>query len=273
MKTNDATRARAEALPEINRRRLILGLAAASTAAAAVTIDASAAPAENPKLIALAAELPAIAAAYCEVYDEYRATYDEWDAQTPWAPDEMTIRGVGWPNDVPNQPGTAETRVLGGFLWRVGDDCPRRIVASSWDFYLKLLDARRKKRRAKKAGALADFMAAEADEKRLKKLHKAAQSYEQKFREIKAQASAWHSVAGKVRSEQQEALELHIAAIMAEEDFTVEGLLIKAQALAEWDRIGGQDKFAFAKVAFLHGKDWHGQIAASILRHAKGGDA
>ncbi|UVK49334.1 hypothetical protein BPNPMPFG_008276 (plasmid) [Mesorhizobium sp. AR07] len=83
---------------------------------------------------------------------------------------------------------------------------------------------------------------------------------------MKAQAHAEHeklSAYGLKR-----ALEKHVAAIMATPDLTMEGLVIKAQALAEWDRAGDEK---MDKLAFEHGLDWHGQIAASILRHAKGG--
>lgn len=254
----------------VNRRRMLLGLAAASTAAATVTVcDAVAAtPAENPELFRLAAELPAIAAAYHEVNCEYCATYQDWEARTPWAPDELTVRGTGWPRDVPEQPGEAERTIFNRLLWRVGDDCPRRIVVTSGSVYWQLLRARRKKRKAKKDAALADFMVADAEVARLKKLYSTASAYEREFYDIKRQASAWHDQAWKAKDARHEALEMHVAAIMREEDFTMEGLLIKAQALAEWNRVGNGH---FDRVAFRHGKDWHGQIAASILRHAARG--
>jgi hypothetical protein len=180
------------------------------------------------------------------------------------------MRGTGWPRDVPDQPGAPEKKILGSLLWRVGDDCPRRVVVTAWDVYPQLLKARRAKRRAKKAGALADFMVAETETERLKTLYQTARAYERKFREVQAQACGWHKDAWKNKDAAHEALESHIAAIMREPDRTVEGLLIKAQALAEWDRVGTHH---FERVAFRHGEDWPGQIAASILRHAKGATA
>ncbi|MBN9242133.1 MAG: hypothetical protein J0I98_05010 [Mesorhizobium sp.] len=137
--TNDATRANVEAMPAINRRRMLLGLAVASTAAATATISTeakAATPTENPKLVALFDELPAVAAAFHEVNDVYRAEYKAWDAKTPWAPDELTVKGIAWPYEegAPHQPGDAEMKSLGGYLWRQGDDYPRRIVlkAGRW---------------------------------------------------------------------------------------------------------------------------------------------
>lgn len=267
---NSTVPAAAEGLPAINRRRMLLGLAAASTAAATVTVATAAAPAENPKLLALAAELPAVAAAYHAVNDEYLATYKDWDAKTPWAPDELTAIGTGWPYEVPDQPGEPEKNALGGFLWRKGDDFPRRIVVKAWEIDSQIWEARREKRRAKKAGSIADFMVAETEIARLKKLYAVASAYEDQFREVKAQASAWHKEAYPLKDARHEALEKHVAAIMDEPDFTMEGLIIKAMALAEWDKCG--DRFG-DKLAFRHGQNWHGQIAESILRHARAGSA
>lgn len=115
---------------------------------------------------------------------------------------------------------------------------------------------------------MADFMVAETEIARLKKLCAVASAYERQFREVEAQASAWHKEAYPLKDAKHEALEKHVAAIMDEPDFTMEGLIIKAMALAEWDKCGSRfgDKFAFR-----HGLNWHGQIAESVLRHAKGG--
>lgn len=254
----------------INRRHMLMGLAAASTAAATATLATetqAASPAENPKLIALFEELPPIVATFHEINDAYRAEYKAWQARTPWAPDELTVKGNGWPYDVPQQPGEPEMKVLGGFLWRVGDDCPRRIVSRSWRVETNIWLQRQAKRRAKKEGSLSDFMAADAEIRRLKKLFATAKAYEQDFAEVERQAKAWHDQADKPTA-QRDALEKHIAAIMDEPDFTMEGLVIKAQALAEWDRVGNRwcERLAV-------GREWHSQLAASILRYAQGGAA
>ncbi len=267
---NDVSDA-AEAMPEVNRRRMLFGLAAASTAAATgLATGAVAAPAENPKLIALAKELPAVAAAFHVVNDKYLAEYKAWNAETPWAPDELTELGTAWPHDGPRQPGDPEMLALGGFLWRVGDDFPRRIVVTSWGVAGQISRARCQKRQAKKAGRLGDYMAAEAEVKRLKELYKTAKSYEADFAEVRALAGAWHKTSFPVREARREDLERHVGAIMDEPDHTMEGLFIKAQALVEWNRVG---KHWGDRLALTYGKEWHGQIAEAILRHAKGGVA
>lgn len=255
---------------DISRRRMLLGLAAASTAAATATVATgiqAATPTENPKLIALFEQLPAVAAAFHKVNDVYRMEYKAWSAKTPWAPDELTVHGTGWPNEVGGQPGEPEMKVLGGFLWRKGDTCPRRIVVKSWQVDTKIWRQRQAKRQAKKAGSLSDSMAADAEIKRLKKLHATALAYEQHYDETKRQAEAWFESVDKPTA-QRAALESHVAAIMDEPDFTMEGLVIKAQALAEWDRVGNDWGGRLAV-----GREWHSQIAASILRYAQGGAA
>lgn len=266
---NASVRAAAEGMPAINRRRMLLGLAAASTAAATVTVATAATPAENPVLLDLAAQLPAIGAAYQEARRIEQEISKRWERITPWAPDELTVPGIAWPWEDVRQPGEGELKALGGYLWRKGDDFPRRIVVTSGDVRWDIYETKRALRKAKKNGNAADYLHAENEIARLKKLEATASAYESKFAKIKAQAKAEHDQAWPIASARQDDLEKHVAAIMDTPDWTMEGLIIKAQALAEWDRVGrGMDK-----VAFKHGRDWHGQIAASILRHAQGGVA
>lgn len=262
--------AAATGLPQIDRRRLLLGLAAASTAAASGTVAMAvpAAASENPKLIALAAELPAIVEAYRVANRAYGDMTAKWNSATPRAPDELTVPGIAWPEWNDKQPGEAEKKALGGYLWRKGDDFPRRIVVHAWHVKQDLYAVRREKRRAKKIGSLVDFAHHEEEEKRLKKLLETARTYEAKYRQVKVAAKADHDSLWPVKDGAKDALEIHITAIMDTPDWTMEGLVIKAETLAEWDRSGDG---VFEKVAFKHGQNWHGQIAASILRHAQGG--
>lgn len=265
---NTSVQATAEGMPSINRRRMLLGLAAASTLAARGTLsEANSAPAENPKLLELIEQMPAIAAAFHEANDKYHTQYREWDEKTPDAPEELTIPGAH-PHDVPGQPGEPEMWVLGGYMWRTGEErFPRRIVVKSWDVSWELSGARRLKRQAKKAGNIADFMAVEAEIERLTILLSTARRYEDEFKAVKSQAKAWHSEASPVKEARRETLERHIAEIMNEPDLTMEGLVIKAQALAAWGRVG---RGWAERLALKHGQDWQGQIAGAILRHAGG---
>ncbi|MBB6410828.1 hypothetical protein [Mesorhizobium sangaii] len=92
---NTSVRAAAEGMPEINRRRLLLGLAAASTAAAiTVAPDAHSAPlAENPTLVQLGNALPDVEARYVATRDTVTAIIKEWSARWPAAPKVLIESG------------------------------------------------------------------------------------------------------------------------------------------------------------------------------------
>lgn len=269
--------AAAEGLPEINRRRLLLGLASASSAAAIAAIPAAAEAtpmvAENPRLVELAAQLPTLASSYYEALQAQNVVEAKWNALWPWAPDELTVPGTGLPWEGPRQPGDAEGRVMGGFLWRKGEAFPRRIVMTTHRAGWEISGAKRHLRvlaggKQKKSGGKGE--AAWRDElARLEKLHGIADRYEKECKRLKGPAQAEHETKWTVTHRLRDEMEDLIAAIMNETDFTMEGLLIKAEALAEWDRTGKN----MDKLAIRHGRDWHGQIAASILRHAAGGAA
>lgn len=257
-------------MENIDRRRLLLGLAAASTAAATVTVDSAVATQlENPKLLALAEQLPNVAKAYHEAERLSRAVEREWNAKCPWAPDEITVKGTAWPSDDWNQPGEPERKPLGGWLWRQGDDYPRRIVVTEREANYRLHDAKANLRLAMKKGKSRRKSEAEwrAEIEHWVRLKSVAEKYERKFREVELKGKREHEKFWRPANAARDAFEYHVAAMMNEPDLTMEGLVIKAQALAEWDKIGGPDK-----IAFRHGKDWHGQIAASILRHAGVGE-
>ncbi|MGX5803371.1 hypothetical protein ACWGS9_19245 [Bradyrhizobium sp. Arg314] len=272
---NTIVQAAGEAMPaaNLNRRRLLLGLAAASAAAAAtVPSNAAAVPAENPELLALSANLPAIVDECLVATRVVREIEKRWYAATPRAPDELTVAGTGEPYER-NQPGNPEPGLLYGSLWRKGEAFPRRIVVTASGLNWPMAHAKRRLRKAKKEGNAADYLQAEEELARLKKLQATASNYETEFADLKEKAKAEYDPAWPIKSELMEKLEKHIAAIMRAEDRTIEGLIIKAQALGEWDRVTSADKGGIYKVAFRHGANWHGQIAASVLRHAKGGVA
>ncbi|RWP32230.1 MAG: hypothetical protein EOR04_33120, partial [Mesorhizobium sp.] len=113
---NTTVRAAAEGLPAINRRRMLLGLAAASTAAAAITAASAAgcASVENPELVRLGNRLPEAAAEYRAALEEIEWIAAEWKHRWPLAPDEIT-----WPRgDYTN----GERDIAGRFLRRPGEE-------------------------------------------------------------------------------------------------------------------------------------------------------
>lgn len=241
-----------------DRRRMLLGLAAASTAAATGTVAANAAVAENPELIRLAQELPAFADQYHSAREHQRATEAEWAPQWPIAPDDITEPGTGGLYGHP-----WERHFHGGSMTRRGEKHPRRIIPA---FYFSSdADRCRRALKSKKllAGPINGRSRAEwetelAESERLHSLAVAYEAETKRISETSAYEASWraHSAAAK-------ALETHIARMMAVPDFTMEGLIIKAQALEVWSRVG--ETYRLCQL----GADWHGQIAASILRHAR----
>lgn len=250
----------------VDRRRFLLGLAAASTAAAAV--PASAALVENPQLIALAGELLAVASDYHKAASTYDEMHKRRRASTPLAPDEITEIGKGCPRST-SQPGEVELNATPGYLYRKGEEYPRRIVRRSWQFSNEINELRRVKRAAKKNGAVAEYLDAEEQIIKLKIQRAKIESYEAEARDARAAASADHDRLYPIRERALQALANHVSAIMEEPDWTMEGLIIKAETLMEWNRLDKQDKL----YAHILGADWHASIASSILRHGEGGPA
>ncbi|BCB17900.1 hypothetical protein [Bosea sp. ANAM02] len=94
---NATARAAATGLPAaiFNRRRILVGLAAASTAAAAPVAVATSAPTEDVTLLRLGAETSALAAAYREAEAARAAIVAEWVPQWPSVPEQIRTRADG----------------------------------------------------------------------------------------------------------------------------------------------------------------------------------
>ncbi|MUZ72937.1 hypothetical protein GOZ90_09605 [Agrobacterium vitis] len=253
---------------ETNRRRFVLGLAAAS--AAAISEPAAAKAAENPKLVALADELPAIAQQYNAANLANQEMKIRWRDATPLAPDEISERGLSKPHlcdQAINE--DIECSVLGGYLYREGEQYPRRIKLRQWDIWRELLESRRIMCQAQKAGSVADFLAAEEDVKRLKALYTKVKVYEAEYSKLREAAIAEGDRLSEIKLTALTAFARHVDAIIAEDDRTMEGLVIKAEALVEWSRV---EKIDRALSSLNNSVDWHSSIAKSILRYAEGGN-
>jgi hypothetical protein len=252
--------------PKSNRRHFLLALAAASSAAATgATAADGVVIAENPVLIKLAAGLHRIAAAHrttCKAYDDFA---EACRIATPLAPDEMCILGVaGRAVTDPKQPGYMEETIFGQELVREGERYPRRIVVKSWEISVAIDRVRREKRRAKREGDVAGFLAAEEEVRGLKVKLAVAQAYETAYSEAREAAAAEVKRLSGLRQEVLLIFATHVGRTLEAEDFTAEGLLIKAEALAEWGRINTADR----PFAGLLSRDWSAMLAQSVLRHA-----
>lgn len=83
------------ALPAFNRRRLLLGLAAASVGAAVAPATFSSEPlaaTENPALTILGDALPELTAEVAAADAAYWAIVREWEPRWPVAPDDLALR-------------------------------------------------------------------------------------------------------------------------------------------------------------------------------------
>ncbi len=235
-----------------DRRRMLLGLAAASTAAAS-PLAAAPCKAENPALLEMAAKLPATVKRYQHARDHQAAIEAKWTPQWPLAPEEITEPGKPACYDM-------ERTFAGGALYRKGEARARRVFRAShfrWE-----ADAARRALRKKKL-AESDRAEWQAELAKCERLQAVAAKYEAEIARIKA-GSTDYEPAWKAHGDEANALCALVSAMMAETETTMEGLLIKAQALAAWDGVASLYRELNAK-----GAAWPGQIAASILRHAR----
>lgn len=229
----------------LNRRALLSGLAAASTAAAVPAAASAVLPSESPELGRLAKLCAAAAAEYFAAREALAAIVEEWERQWPLAPDEITGRG-----------GDYERDITGAGLWRKGERDPRRVLdAETLERWVK--GTERSVKRAKSDSRRAELMAALEEERRALAL---ARSYEaEKARILEASG---HEQAADRHKAAFDALQDTTKAIMAEPDRTMADVMIKAQALDVWSRVDRSYR------AFTPGAaDWGPMLAASIMRH------
>lgn len=234
----------------LSRRRLLSGLALSATAAAASAFPGEAATqAENPELLMLADQLPAIAgdhdAAKADFDQVIRKAHKVW----PRAPEEITYWGAhSEPEHFIDGSGYSEGhKVLtdAAIDWRVNSDLAEadRLIAAGGP------------RRAKRAAWL------KAEAPRFANRRKAARAYWREAERIRSDFD-YERVSTRYRTA-QEALRQHVNEIMMTREETIAGVVIKAQALATWSHT---DPFwkAFNDLA----PNWSDEIAASIMRQA-----
>jgi hypothetical protein len=251
--------AAATGLPSVtfDRRRMLLILAAASTAAATTTVAASSAVSENPELIRLAQELTVIDAQYRAAQAHQVSIEAKWIPLWPLAPDDISEPGR------PGRDGNPiERSFQDGALRRRGEAEPRRLIPAHHFRYGA--DRARRILKGKKlaAGPVDGRSRAEWEAELLEdeRCHALAVNYAAETKRIREASN--YTASWKAHAAAAKALEAHVALIMDQSDFTMEGLIIKAQTLEVWGRVAELYRMSH------RGADWHGQIAASILRHA-----
>lgn len=236
-----------------NRRQMLIGLAAASTAAAS-TVEAQIA--ENPDLMRLGDELPSIEAAYVSARDEKWSIYQKAMAEWPLAPKEV-IRST---YSRASLSGEIERDVAGGGFCREGEaDCfglytveglQSKIAWRERDL-ARILKTKRQKHLGFHAAELTEAKAALPKTK----------AYWAKCERIRK--SCGYEAATEAEGAARNILKHHVDAIMAFEPLTMEGVVIQCQALIAW---GNVDKF-FRSLT-LEAVNWPQKLAVSIIEQS-----
>lgn len=252
---NTSVRAAAEGMPDVNRRRLLLGLASASAVAATVSIpQADATPLENPELIRLGNELPELERECLEAEASVKSILKEWRPLWPSAPDAIVVRFGG---------NNLERGLSGWALTRPGEATPLHVLTAKefgWDieFHERQLASKRirsEKRRASIHGKI----------KEIERKITIAKKYE-------AECARIEKASGIRAAQQREtaaarALTQHVDAIMAQQETTMGGLMIKAQAMSAWSNVPRCGLF------LSYAGEWGPKLGASIIRLSEGGAA
>lgn len=242
--TNTPVRAAAEGLPKemntnVSRRGLLLGVAAASTAAAVPSAVADAGAAENPELVRLDGEFRSAHEAFLAADESKQAARGRYDAIRPPVPYLLVCKrqfGRGLCE--------RETDCEGKTVW-LDDNRPPRWIYSSREIermhgeYFDTTNQRNKKHGA-----------------RMKKLHAAAARYE---KAVEAARDASGIVAAlEARYWTVDAMRRLFYSIVGQEVLTFAGVMIKANALACYASAGPEEAY-YAKGAM------GGRLADDVL--------
>jgi len=242
----------------LDRRRLLFGLAAATTAAAVPAIAAGAAPVtEDPELLRLGDILKEIITEHRGSVDAYEAILAEWMPRWPRAPEiikggdevERNMEGAGYGlNSDPNDYRCAHYQSARNLQWSI--DHARRSLARS----------RKPESRARAAAELAEVTP----------LYEAALAFEAEKQRI-LDASGFEA-ARQRKAAAEEALSAHVFLVLGQQPKTMEGVLIHAQAV---DAVSNGCFDWISAVTFqLKARSSYGKLlAASLLRFAEEGGA
>ncbi|HEV2898828.1 MAG TPA: hypothetical protein VGX71_13530 [Pseudaminobacter sp.] len=253
--TNNVVRTAAEGMPDVNRRRLLLGLASASAVAATVSIpQADATPLENPELIRLGNELPAFEREHQDAAAALKAIKAEWRPLWPLAPEEIVCRTRYYGDEI-------ERGLSGGSLTRRGEERPLRVRSEQelvwWQGQCEGDLASKRVKCEKRRARLRQSV------KELKQQIRIAKKYE-------AECARITTASGIRAGEKREttaaiALTKHVDAIMAQPETSMAGLMVKAQAMSAWKSAD------ISIIGMLEAKAWGPSFAASLIRLSEGG--
>lgn len=220
-----------------SRRRLLFGLAAASTAVTVTGATALAAvPAEDPELLRIAAELPGLVQAYHDAAANAARLRREGFRRWPTTPDALFKRTNGGAiRFVTSGVDAMEKTFADGARFHPGEEHPRAVYArweatGPYERAKAALASPWMARNGKLYGVSRSDWARLAEEAR--PLAEVAETYYDECDRIRDEVGwsrAWPIVNDRARD-----LATAISAIMKIEARTMEGAIIKAQALDAW---------------------------------------
>jgi len=239
-----------------NRRRVLFGLAAASTAAATGTTAATAAIRENPELIALGDATASLQNDYIRARNECRRIEEEYAPKWPLAPAAILSFGGGC-KDERDLTGAGITRVIEG----------RGDMARMWRYAPPpQLEDRIRQHQANIAHIMTTKSKRGLKRERLwlsraQEALPLSRDYTAEIERLRSE-SGYEAAAGR-KVAAMEALRDHITRVMETDAATMEGVVIKAQALLAWSQVD----WPFKAVNF-DGATWAEELAGAILRQA-----
>ena len=241
----------------IDRRRVLLGLAAASTAAAAPA-GAESKLAETPDLVNLGDALPDVTARFIDARDKRAANETVAAKVWPRAPEEILLCAQG---SLPERDiaGRGLPRPWGKRgIERVRDYVPPSVI-------LTMIEGHK----AKISHILGtkSNRGLKGEQMWLGRMEAALPLSEQYCAQIeRIRSASGYSAAYVAETRARETLKTHVNSIMNFEPRTMEGVVIQAQAVMAWQSVD-----AFLRHMDVDAWDWPAKMAASVL--AQGGSA
>lgn len=230
----------------LNRRRLLLGLASATGAAvvaSGVAVGAAdvaangAKAAEGETLLALADKLADAVAKIKAANAAYWKMVRTWEPKWPSAPDAITLTGDAW--KAGEEKGFRERSIMpdgtyyqppAGDEWNKPHPKPRKVrKADGYAVTVRAIDTYMKRRRPKHPLTAGQLIECEAERAEALDLHAIATEYEARCAEIRS-LSSYEGIRDRRFAALASAHEV-IGKIMAEKPLSMAGVLIQAEAL------------------------------------------
>ncbi|MDX0911941.1 hypothetical protein GOL41_17395 [Sinorhizobium medicae] len=242
----------------VTRRKLLLGLASASAAAIAAPGAAEPAVLENPELIRLGDLLHTVASDYKAASEARENIAREWGARWPLAPETLLYRR-SWDRYA------HECTIDGNPLVRNGEKDPFCVmsvehIVSEIKHAERLLRGKTFDRQKKVRGFTRDDWekALEEDYERVS----AAREYEAECTRVRSQSGIEQAKAR--HDEARAAFTAVVKQILAEPEYSMAGVVIKAQAISV-----ASSADAWMLFSTFESEDWGTCLARSVLHYAE----